>query len=386
MTQELMGDFGISAAALGNLSAFYFYGYVAMQVPTGLLADAWGPRRLLTAGALGAALGAVIFALAQDLWWASLGRLLIGSSVAVAFVVLLKLNVHWFPARRFAMLSGLAVLFGVLGAVTAGEPLRRLIDAFGWRPVTLASGLLTLGIAAVTWLHVRDDPAARGFASFAPSAQPGRPRAAQAPRVGVWTGLGRIFRHRNLWILSLAPGGMTGPVLAFAGLWGVPFLQARFGLSREEGARMCSLLMVTWAVAGPLLGLWSERLGRRKPLYLGGAVVACLGWVALIYLPGLPLWLFAVVLGLVGAANGGMIIGFAFAKESAPPSLAGTVSGAVNMGVMLGATLLQPGIGWVLDRHWTGGLVDGIRVYELAAFQAGFSLMLGWAVLACLLL
>ena len=48
MTAELMQDFSISAAALGNLSAFYFYSYVAMQIPTGILADTWGPRRLLT--------------------------------------------------------------------------------------------------------------------------------------------------------------------------------------------------------------------------------------------------------------------------------------------------------------------------------------------------
>jgi sugar phosphate permease len=51
MTRELMQDFGISAAALGNLSAFYFYSYWLMQVPTGLLADTWGPRRMLAAGA-----------------------------------------------------------------------------------------------------------------------------------------------------------------------------------------------------------------------------------------------------------------------------------------------------------------------------------------------
>ena len=55
MTRELMTDFGLTAAALGNLSAFYFYSYVAMQVPTGILADRIGPRRLLTLGAAVAA-------------------------------------------------------------------------------------------------------------------------------------------------------------------------------------------------------------------------------------------------------------------------------------------------------------------------------------------
>ena len=94
MTNELSADFGLSASALGNLSAFYFYSYVAMQIPTGILADLWGPRRLLTAGALIAGLGALIFAMADSLALAGLGRLLIGGSVAVAFVCMLKLANH----------------------------------------------------------------------------------------------------------------------------------------------------------------------------------------------------------------------------------------------------------------------------------------------------
>ena len=68
ITAELMQEFRINASALGNLSAFYFYSYVAMQIPTGILADRWGPRRLLTLGAMIASLGAVMFGLAPD-WY-----------------------------------------------------------------------------------------------------------------------------------------------------------------------------------------------------------------------------------------------------------------------------------------------------------------------------
>ena len=108
MTRELMSDFGLGAAALGNLSAFYFYSYVAMQVPTGLLADHWGPRRLLTLGAAVAGLGTLLFAMAQDAAWANFGRLMIGGSVAVAFVGMLKLAGHWLPPRQYALASGMA--------------------------------------------------------------------------------------------------------------------------------------------------------------------------------------------------------------------------------------------------------------------------------------
>ncbi|MDZ7698797.1 MAG: MFS transporter [Deltaproteobacteria bacterium] len=115
MTDQLMAEFGIGATQLGALSAFYFYSYVAMQIPTGILADYWGPRKLLTTGAFVAALGAFLFALAPSIGIAKLGRLFIGGAVGVAWVTLLKLSMHWFPPHRFAMTNGLALLFG-LGA------------------------------------------------------------------------------------------------------------------------------------------------------------------------------------------------------------------------------------------------------------------------------
>src|ERR1043165_7960192 len=62
MIDELMRDFTIGAAAIGNLSAFYFYGYAGMQIPVGMLLDRFGPRRLMTAAAAVCATGCVLFA------------------------------------------------------------------------------------------------------------------------------------------------------------------------------------------------------------------------------------------------------------------------------------------------------------------------------------
>lgn len=378
MTQELMRDFNLAAAGLGNLSAFYFYSYVAMQIPTGILADAWGPRRLLSLGAVGAAVGTLVFAMSHSLAWAEVGRLLIGGSVAVAWVVLLKVATHWFAPRLFATVSGMALFCGVLGAVTAGTPLRILIDAFGWREVMVVSGVVTLGIGAATWLWVRDDPSERGYLSHAPRAHA---EQTAAPKLNdMISGLGRVFAYRNTWMLFLAPGGMVGPVLAFAGLWGVPFLHARYGLPQTEGAAVCSLMMVAWAVGSPVLGVLSDRIKRRKLLYLIGSAVSLVCWALMVFAHSLPLWAFVALAGIAGFAAGGMIIGFAFAKESVPPHLAGTVSGLVNMGVMLGPMILQPAIGYVLDLHWTGSMADGVRVYDPAAFESAFSLMMIWAV------
>src|SRR5947208_7765362 len=117
MTTELMRDFGIAASQLGQFSAFYFYAYILMQIPTGVFVDSWGARRLLIAGALGAAAGTFLFGVTSSYALASAGRALVGASTAVAWVVTLKLATHWFPRSRFAMLSGLGLMMGNIGAL-----------------------------------------------------------------------------------------------------------------------------------------------------------------------------------------------------------------------------------------------------------------------------
>lgn len=376
ITNELTSEFSLTAAALGNLSAVYFYSYVAMQIPTGVLADHWGPRRTLAAGAATAAAGTLLFALAHSLALVALGRLLIGASVGVAFVAMLKLSTHWFPASRFALFSGIALACGIIGAVFGGAPLRLLVDAFGWRGVMLAAGAITGAVALVNWLVVRDDPRERGFRSYMtappPSAQP----------QSVLGGMRAVLRTRNVWLIFVISGGVTGPTLTFAGLWGVPFLRAHYGLTTANAALITSTLLLAWAVAGPVLGAMSDRVGSRRPLYGLGTALAAAGWSMVFLLPDLPLVLLIAILVITGTASGCIMIGFAYAKESTPVALAGTASGVINMGNMLGGMIMQPAVGWVLDRNWDGAIEGGVRVYGFAAYRAGFSLMLVWLVIA----
>lgn len=376
MTNELTADFNLSAAGLGNLSAFYFYSYVAMQIPTGLLADSWGPRRLLTAGALVAGIGSLCFALSDSLFLACAGRLLIGGSVAVAFVAMMKLSSHWMAPKQFSLASGTALFLGILGAVFAGTPLRLLVDAYGWRPVMLTASAFPFIVAAIIWLVVRDDPHQRGYASYAPKGITNLSRSA------VFQGLRQVFHYRNTWLLTIAPGALAGSVLTFAGLWGVPFLTSQYGMDAPGAAAVCSALLLAWAIGGPVCGNLSDRSGRRKTIYLVGCAVISVSWVAIIFVPMLPLPLLIFLLICIGFAAGCIIIGFAYVKESVPSQLAGTAAGVCNMGVMLGPMLLQPAVGWVLDSQWQGAMLAGSRFYEFAAYRAGFALMLGWALLA----
>jgi len=382
MTSELMHSFGIGAKDLGSLSAYYFYAYVLMQIPTGMLIDSLGPRKLLIFCSISSAIGAFLFGATSSFALACVGRAITGGATAAAWLVILKLATHWFPSRRFAMLSGLGLAIGNIGALTAQVPLRLLVEHFTWRTVVIASAVAILLVAVLAWVLVCNDPSQRGYSSYAPQ-QIQDQKKNSLRQVGA--GFKRIFAFRNIWLIFFAQGGLVGPILSFTGLWGPPFLKARFAVTSTTAAAVCSVMIVCWAVASPIFGALSDKIGRRKPLYVAGCVAAAVGWAAMFYMPSLSLSVFVALAAITSMASGSVILGFAYGKESVPVQYLGTVSGAINIGNMIGPTLLQPGIGRILERHWTGAMANGARVYGVDAFQIAFLLSAGWTLLSCVL-
>jgi sugar phosphate permease len=382
MTNELMSAFRIGAVNLGNLASFYYYAYVLMQIPTGVLVDSWGARKLLLAGSIASVVGVIMFASTDSFYVACAGRAIVGGATAVGWVVTLKLATHWFPVRSFGMISGLGLCIGNIGALVAQVPLRLLVEHLGWREVVFGSALLVLAIGLAAYLVVHNDPLDKGFRTYAPAALQKR----SGEKVGeLLRGFRRIFAYRNTRLIFFAQGGIVGSILTFTGLWGVPFLRARFGLATAQAAAVSSVMIVCWAVASPLCGYLSDRMGQRKPIYLGGAVIATVGWAVLFY-ASLPLAAWIAVAAVTSMGCGGVVLGFAFAKESVRAQFLGTISGTTNIGNMIGPLILQPAIGWILDRNWSGGLENGARIYSVEAFQVAFVLVIAWLILTCVLL
>ncbi len=366
MVDELMRDFSIGGAVLGNLSAAYFYSYALMQIPSGLLVDSVGPRKVSAWGCSGAAVGIMIFAWGPNLWFAYLGRLLIGCSVAVAWVSCMKLAGNWFPSNRFASVTGIALLFGNVGGVMAGVPLAEIVSWLGWRAAMAGSGVVTLAVALVIWLVVRDDPGEYGYESHAHASV----RKNGSLSAGV--ALKSVVFRKDTWLLFLAGGLSAAPVLVFAGLWGVPYLTQVHGLERTHAATITSTMLIAWALGGPVLGALSDRIGRRKSPYLGATLLAAFFWGVFLFID-LPYIFFYPVLALIGFMSGALIIGFAFAREVNHPGASGAVGGVVNMSVLGFAAIMQPLLGMILDRQWDGTLVEGVRIYSSNAYSSAFS-------------
>lgn len=367
MYDRLMAEFQVSAAALGNLSACYFYAYGALQLPVGLLLDRFGPRLLLCGSALLAAGGSLAFAWAESLQAAYLGRLLIGAGSGASFVGALTLAMQSLPPSRFGLVAGLTQAIALGGTVVAQAPLAALVAAVGWRETMLGFAAAGLVMGALIWQATR---------------------AAQAPalrsRTGARGAAGAVLRNPQTALACLYCGLMSAPAIAFAVLWGAPWFAQAHGLARTEAAFGASMPLLGWAVCAPAIGWLSERMGGRKPIMIAAAAVALAAWSALLLWSSAP---FAAACGLLlvlGGAHGAMALSFVVAREANPQQAAAFATSVANFSSIATIALVQPLVGWLLDLQWEGAMADGVRVFSPAAWRLALLLFPAACLIALL--
>ena len=374
---DLQRAFNASGAALGALSASYFYIYMAMQIPVGIMADTLGVRRIVAVGCAIAGAGSLIFAGADTLSMASVGRFAVGLGVSFMFISLMKLNSVWFHDRHFGTVGGLSLFLGNLGAVLAAAPLTWLVVQTSWRNVFAGVGIYSLLLAVLVWSLVRSHPGEAGF----PTMRELEGEAAHPPHAGHWfDGLIAVAKNRATWPGFWPNLGIGGTFFAFAGLWAVPYLRDTYGMHKAQAAANTTVLLLSFALSSLLVGVLSDRIGKRRPVIMGCLALYVLCWLPIVL--GIPLssalnYLLFLLMG-VGAA--GFTLTWACVKEVNPPALSGMATSLINTGAFLGAGILQPLVGWVMDRGWDGKMLEGARVYAAHNYQAGLGIMLGFAV------
>ena len=359
---DIREAFSTSATTLGFVAAFYFYPYALMQLPSGVLADSIGPRRLFTAGSLVAGLGSILFGLATSVPWLLAGRALVGLGVAVAFISVLKLIASWYREREFATWVGVLQFIGNMGAVLAVFPLAWVAQQASWRGVFLATGVLSLAVGLAIWFGLRDTPAEAGLPS-----PDGAPRSAPATQAHWLEGLRLVARNGQTWAAFSVNFGMVGSYMAFAGIWAVPYLMEAHGLSREEATLRLTVMIFGFAFCAPAVGTLSDRVRRRRPLLRGMALLSFLSWLPFVLGWSLGGSALTVVLWVIGMGVSCAVLSWAVGKEVNPPALAGTATSLVNTAGFLGGALLQPLVGWVLDHS------AGLPVAE--AYQRALGLL-----------
>ena len=358
MVDDLMKEFSVGAAILGYLSATYLYIYAALQIPLGLVVDKYGLRGVVAGACALCGIGSIIFSLADSLYLAYLGRGLVGAGAAFSFVGALNMAARWFPSR-FALLGGWAQMMGSAGGFVGQAPLSLAVATFGWRSCNLSLGIAGLFLAALLLFTVKD------------------PKEDQASEdnFSIWLGLKNVCANKQTWLATLAAAGLTSALLAFGGLWGVPYLMKARAIDKPDAASFISIIFVGWAIGAPFFGWLSDRIRRRRILLQWGTCGAALTTGTTILVPTLSTTLVIVVLFLQGFFSASMILGFALAKDNNPPESSGVALGLINTFVVGSGAILQPLVGVLLDYRWTGEMFDGVRVFNLVDFQVSMLIL-----------
>lgn len=372
MESSLRTHFDLTAGGFGLLSAFYYYAYVPLQIPVGVLLDRYGPRMLLTIACFICVLGTFLFASTQVFWIAAFARFLVGFGSAFAFVGVLKLATIWLPEDKLAMVSGLAAALGTIGAMVGDNLLGFLVIHLGWQTTVQATAFFGIFLAVILWIGLQDKhhqnvPDAT-INSFRKSMQD----------------LKIIIRNKQMWLVGLFGCLVYLPTTVFAELWGIPYLKHAHGLTQSSADFANSLLFLGFTVGAPLMGYISDKMKRRKfPMFIG-ALGAAIIMSFLLYAPGLnetTIDIFMVLLGLLYSAQ---CIVFAVGRELSPNEAAGTAMAMTNMLVMLGAMFLQPLVGalldWSLAQRMQNSLTDVSRdtlqqLYSVSDFQFALSII-----------
>jgi sugar phosphate permease len=274
----------------------------------------------------------------------------------------MKLAANWFLPERFVLLTGLMVTMGMLGAIGGEAPLAVLVDNLGWRKCMISLGLVGLLIAFLIACIAKDSPSQSRQLKV----------VTQDPLL---VSLVALLKNKQLWLIAIYGGLMYMSTPVFCGLWGVPFLMHKMHIAKSTAANYVSLVFVGWAIASPLWGLYSNRIGLRKPPMWIGSVGALIFSLLFIYAPIQSGFTMQVLMLGFGLFSAGFLCAFSVAKELCNPHYVATGLGFMNMLNMVGIAIAQPLIGFILDHYWTGEMLNNVRLYPLQAYNMGLAIL-----------
>lgn len=356
---QALDRFHVGPAALSTFTVLQVGLYAAMQIPTGLLVDRFGPRRVLTAAALLLGAGQLLFAVADTYLLGLTARAVLGIGDALTWVSVLRLVAAYFPPHLYPLIVTFSSTLGALGGIVATFPLATALRHLGWTTTFLLVAAVTIAYAAVSATVIRDGPHDR--------AHPQRPQPDTAHHLlrGVRHAWSTPATRLAFWVHFSTMFVMN----AFTLLWGYPYLISGLGMNPRLAGLILSVLIIGQIVGGPLLGsIIGRKPAHRMPIVLTYLVLNGAGLAVLAGWPGGHPPVVAVVLAFLVFAAGGPVSATAFAlvRDYNPTASVGTATGIANTAGHTATALAVLTIGLVLQAVPTSDTTTAYRVALLA--------------------
>ena len=354
---------------IGTIISAYYVAYALMALVAGVLLDRYGAKRTIPLGIAVVGVGCVIFA--QGTYVAGLAGFVIQALGAIfAFIGSSYVAARYLPARMLAIFLGFTQCLGMAGAAFGSKPVHMAIDPTGsfhvpWQSVWIAFAVMGFVLAAATWIIMPkengDSASHHGPFSVASLILPFKV----------------VFGNVQSWLAGIIGGLLFVPTTIGALVWATAFLHDGEHMSMAAAASEASMVPIGWVIGCPLLGYISDKIGRRKPVLVGGALVMLAAALAAIYVPAgtFPRYSVALVLGI---ASGAAMIPFSMIKEANPSEVKGTAAGVMNFLVFLTTGVMSPFISRLMVPSQNEPLT-------LAGFQHAFLPLVGGIILAIIL-
>lgn len=369
---DIQTSFGITGTLLGVLGSAYFYTYAIMQLPTGLMADSWGPRKTVSVFFVIAGIGSILMGVATNVPMALFGRILVGVGVSTVFVCNFKLLSQWFTTRQFLLMGSAFMAMGGIGAFSSSAPLAWASNVFGWRLTLIGVGGVTLIMAVLVFAFVRNRPSDMGLSPIGAGLQ------TEEEGIGLMRGMKMVVTSGRFWPVSIWAFCVIGISFAVGGLWGGPYLMQVYGLSKTASGGVLSTFALSLIFGSPALGWLGNRFGR-KPALIGCSVImlAVCGLMCL-YVDSMSLpvlYILFFLLFFTGGPSGPIVA--TVAKELFPIAISGTSVGTVNLFPFAGGAFFQILVGAVLTANSLGE-----AQYAVSGFRYMFMICLGGAFIS----
>lgn len=375
ITQQLAHTFSANAFTLGTLSAFFYYAYAPMQIPAGLLIDRFGSGKLLAIATLTAAIGCFIFACTNNIYIADFSRFLLGLGSAFGFICTIKLISIWFPEKNFGLLTSITQALGMFGAIFGVGFISHTVEKMHWRfCVTLIGAIFIILTIIATAIMLRSKITLNKQLHI---------KSTTKPKKTILECLKTVAKNPQSWINVIFVAALYAPISAFCEFWGTSYLRSVYSISVKDAASGVSCIFLGWIIGAPIMGYISDKIGKRRPLMIASAFAGLIFLSAILYLPKLAVTEAFILLFLFGLTNPGVAISYTLAGEINPSFAAGTSIALANMASVAFGPLGQPLIGWLLDLHWNGVMLNGIRHYSAANFRATMSVLIICMLVAC---
>lgn len=358
---DVMADFHINAESYSRLSSIYFLANVIFLFPAGTILDRFSTKRVILISLSLCIIGTFLFAQSSDYTIAMICRFLTGIGSAFCFLACIRLASRWFPSNRLALATGVIVTFAMTGGLMAQTPLTLLIEHFDWRTAVRLDALLGVFIFAVIIFLVKDFPAKAPNTSNEKSVSP--------PKMSVLKSMKTAYFKMPNILCAFYTSLMNMPIVVLGAMAGSIYLTQTYNLSREEASYSMSLLFLGTLIGSPLVGSYSDYIGRKRCLMIIGTLLSLAVVLALLYIPSMSITCVLCLFFILGFLTSTQILTYPMVAENNPHELTATAVSVISIMAQGGPIVYQNLFGHLLQMNWDGKIVNGVPFYSLTNYQ-----------------